>query len=67
MLVNLSSLSTLWQIHNHDDIRCLDSIHTREDWCTTRKTAFNDTHCVSLKGTDDTQMRVIEAPVINER
>ncbi|KAI3722249.1 hypothetical protein L2E82_33280 [Cichorium intybus] len=31
MLVNLSSLSTLWQIHNHDDIRCLDSIHTRED------------------------------------
>ncbi|KAL4565688.1 hypothetical protein LXL04_029791 [Taraxacum kok-saghyz] len=32
---------------------------------TTRKITSNDTHCVSSKGSDDTHLYVIEAPVIS--
>ncbi|KAL4557186.1 hypothetical protein LXL04_035358 [Taraxacum kok-saghyz] len=50
--------------------RGIGSMAEMEWWrprcCTTRKIAYNDTHCVSSKGSDDTHLYVIEAPVISE-
>ncbi|KAL4576370.1 hypothetical protein LXL04_012463 [Taraxacum kok-saghyz] len=38
-------------------------LSTKSNAFTTRKIASNDTHCVSSKGSDDTHLYVIEAPV----